>query len=79
MARDRAPETSSPLAIAVSCVGRRWLLGERIEEELERTLDVFPEGTQQIGYYSYGELSPAGVGSCSLHNQTMTLTILAEV
>lgn len=76
----RRPVLGSPnsLAIAISCVGRRWLLGERTEEELERTLDMLPEGTQQIGYYSYGELSPVGTGPCSLHNQTMTLTTIAE-
>ena len=71
------------LAIAISCVGRRLVLGERIEEETEITLDHLPPGTRQIGFYSYGEISPqasphAG-GQCELHNQTMTLTTFAEV
>jgi hypothetical protein len=66
------------LAITVSCVGRRLVLGERTEEELEATLDSCPEGTQQVGFYSYGELSPFASGSCQLHNQTMALTTLAE-
>lgn len=78
VARDREPGVEDGLVIAVSCVGRRWLLGERTEEELEHTLDVLPDGIQQIGYYSYGELSPVGVGACDLHNQTMTLTTIAE-
>ena len=78
MTRRGNPDLVDGLAIAVSCVGRRWLLGERIEEELERTLDVLPEGTHQVGYYSYGEISPVTVGSCELHNQTMTLTTIAE-
>lgn len=69
---------STVLAIAVSCVGRRLLLGERIEEETASTLDSLPEGTQQIGFYSYGELSPYATGNCDLHNQTMTLTTLTE-
>jgi hypothetical protein len=76
-----APSPGEPtLALAVSCVGRRLVLGERTEDEIAATLDVLPAGTQQIGFYSYGELSPhAGDGgACELHNQTMTLTTLGE-
>ncbi len=69
---------SSTLAIAISCVGRRLVLGERTEEETEATLDVLPKGTQQIGFYSYGEISPYTTGTCDLHNQTMMLTTLSE-
>jgi hypothetical protein len=66
------------LAIAVSCVGRRLVLGERTEEELESTLGVLPPGSVQVGFYSYGEISPLASGSCELHNQTMTITTIAE-
>ncbi len=67
------------LAIAISCVGRRLVLGERIEEEVEATLSKLPRGTKQVGFYSYGEISPyVAEGSCELHNQTMTLTTLYE-
>lgn len=66
------------LSIAISCVGRRLVLGERTEEEVEATLQALPEGTQQIGFYSYGEISPFASGTCDLHNQTMTLTVLQE-
>jgi hypothetical protein len=66
------------LCIAISCVGRRLVLGERSEEETEATLDTLPAGTQQIGFYSYGEISPHTSGKCDLHNQTMTLTVLSE-
>jgi hypothetical protein len=68
----------SRLVVAISCVGRRLVLGERTEEELEATLEAFPAGAQQIGFYSYGEISPYGTGRCELHNQTMTLTTIAE-
>lgn len=67
------------LAIAVSCVGRRLVLGERSEEEIEATLDVLSPHTQQVGFYSYGEISPQASGQCDLHNQTMTLTTITEV
>ena len=66
------------LSIAISCVGRRLVLRERSEEETEATLESLPSETTQIGFYSYGELSPNGAGRCELHNQTMTLTLLSE-
>lgn len=66
------------LGIAISCVGRRLILGERTEEELEATLDSLPARSQQVGFYSYGELSPHENGACDLHNQTMTLTAIGE-
>ncbi|HWB18775.1 MAG TPA: FIST N-terminal domain-containing protein, partial [Phycisphaerales bacterium] len=53
---DSAPDEC--LSIAISCVGRRLVLGERTEEELERVMEVLPGGTQQVGFYSYGEISP---------------------
>src|SRR5205823_13808853 len=53
-----AAETRDTLAIAISCVGRRLVPAERIEEELETAIDALPAGTKQVGVYSYGELSP---------------------
>jgi len=72
------PGGGPTLAIAISCVGRRLVLGERAEEEVEATLQALPEGTEQVGFYSYGEISPYATGACDLHNQTMTLTVLQE-
>jgi hypothetical protein len=73
-----AAKGSSLLAVAISCVGRRLVLGDRVEEEVEAVLDVLPEGTSIAGFYSYGEISPYAHGKCDLHNQTMTLTVLGE-
>ena len=67
------------LSIAISCVGRRLVLGERTEEEVEAVMDILPAGTKQVGFYSYGEISPYASGSCDLHNQTMTLTTIREI
>ena len=75
---NRVATGPAPLAIAISCVGRRLVLGERAEEETEATLEVLPPGTRQIGFYSYGEISPYTTGHCDLHNQTMTLTTISE-
>lgn len=83
IAADQAKGDSAPqgptLAIAISCVGRRLVLGERTEEETEITLEHLPAGTRQIGFYSYGEISPYATGACDLHNQTMTLTTFSEL
>ena len=65
------------LAVAISCVGRRLVLGERSEEELDAVLEGLGRRTPLIGFYSYGELSPTG-GMCDLHNQTMTVTTIRE-
>lgn len=70
--------THPVLAIDISCVGRRLVLGELTEEETETTLQSLPPKSRQIGFYSYGELSPLATGRCELHNQTMTITTLLE-
>jgi hypothetical protein len=70
--------SAAVLAVAISCVGRRLVLGERTEEETEAALEVLPRGTAQVGFYSYGEISPYASGLCDLHNQTMTLTTISE-
>jgi hypothetical protein len=72
------PASEPTLVLSVSCVGRRMVLGEHTEEELESALDGLPEGSAQIGFYSYGEISPAGGCESRLHNQTMTVTALYE-
>ena len=64
--------------MAVSCVGRRLVFGERADEELEAVVDILPEKIHQIGFYSYGEISPYCMGYCDLHNQTMTLILIGE-
>ncbi|HEY4055141.1 MAG TPA: FIST N-terminal domain-containing protein [Kofleriaceae bacterium] len=74
-----APTDQPVLSLAISCVGRRLVLAERTEEELEATAEQLAPGSVQVGFYSYGELSPYGTdGRCDLHNQTMTLTVLGE-
>jgi hypothetical protein len=67
------------LALLVSCVGRKLVMKQRVEEEVEAIRDIFGAGTKITGFYSYGELSPFRQGGeCRLHNQTMTVTALTE-
>lgn len=72
--------SSSPdLAVLISCVGRKLVLKQRIEEEVEGVRDVLGERTALTGFYSYGEISPFTPGAkCELHNQTMTITTFSE-
>jgi hypothetical protein len=67
------------LAILVSCVGRKLVMKQRVEEEVEVVREALGPGTVITGFYSYGELSPQDAGSpCELHNQTMTVTTFSE-
>ena len=67
-------------SILVSCIGRRLLMGQRTIEEVEAAGAELGSGTVRLGFYSYGEISPHAMsGLCELHNQTMTVTTLAEV
>ena len=75
-----AINSASPdLAILISCVGRKMVLKQRVEEEVEAVQEIFGEKTVLTGFYSYGEISPFSQGAkCELHNQTMTITTLLE-
>jgi hypothetical protein len=66
-------------AILVSCIGRRLLMGQRIDEEIEAATAELPADCPAVGFYSYGEISPhVDTGQAQLHNQTMTVTLLRE-
>jgi hypothetical protein len=68
------------LAILISCVGRKLILQERIEEEVQSAHEALGTNTAITGFYSYGEISPFNDSSqCELHNQTMTITTFTEV
>lgn len=67
-------------SLLISCVGRKLILGQRTEEELEAVSEVLGAGTPLAGFYAYGEISPFNQGgSCQLHNQTMTITSFYEL
>jgi hypothetical protein len=67
------------LAILISCVGRKLVLKQRVEEEPESVREVLGPSTVMSGFYSYGEIAPfANSVKCELHNQTMTITTLTE-
>jgi hypothetical protein len=76
----RALRGSHPdLAVLISCVGRKLVLKQRVEEEVEAVSDLLGDGAVFTGFYSYGEISPfVPEARCQLHNQTMTITTFSE-
>lgn len=68
------------LGLVVSCVGRKIVLGQLIDEELEEVGDILGNNINLVGFYSYGEIAPFEKDKmkCELHNQTMTLTAIYE-
>ncbi len=71
--------TGQGLGLLVSCVGRKLVMGGRVDEEVEAVQDILGKNTVVCGFYSNGEICPGyQLEACSLHNQTMTITYLAE-
>jgi hypothetical protein len=81
-ARDGLPEVvdGDRLALMVSCTGRMMLMGQRTIDEVEFVGQEINSDFQCLGFYSYGEIAPTDAPAhAELHNQTMTITGLAEV
>lgn len=86
-AGDAATESLKPFldskpdfALLISCVGRKIVLGQRVEDEVEETNAILGPGTAISGFYSNGEISPVlSTSRCELHNQTMTITTFKEI
>lgn len=74
------PNSRPQFALLISCVGRKLVLKQRIEEEVEGVRAVLGQQATLAGFYSYGEISPFTPGAkCELHNQTMTITTFSEL
>jgi hypothetical protein len=81
LARDDLGELkgNGGMAILVSCIGRKLLMGQHIATEIEAAGAALGPNLARIGFYSYGEITPhATSGICELHNQTMTITTMVE-
>ncbi len=73
-------EQHPDVAILISCVGRKFVLGQNVEEEVEVIRDLVGKHTAITGFYSYGEIAPQlDAKHCQLHNQTMTITTMTEI
>jgi hypothetical protein len=75
----RLANSQPEFALLISCVGRKWILKQRVEDEVDAVRSIIGEEAVTSGFYSYGELAPAMNGApCQLHNQTMTVTTFSE-
>lgn len=78
-ARKMRRASGAGLALLVSCIGRKLVMGKRVGEEIAAVSRVLGEDSTLTGFYSYGEISPHGASQiCGLHNQTMTVSWLGE-
>ncbi len=78
-ARRMARGGGQGLGILVSCIGRKLVMGDRVDEEVEAVGEVLGRNCVLTGFYSNGEISPfLETTECKLHNQTMTITYLGE-
>ncbi len=72
-------KNKAELALLVSCIGRKLVLDQRVEEELKEVANVLGSQTRLAGFYSYGEIAPNDYEiDCQLHNQTMAITLISE-
>ncbi|KAF0224798.1 MAG: hypothetical protein FD176_980 [Rhodospirillaceae bacterium] len=79
LARDGLDSANGGLGILVSCVGRKLVMGDAVDEEVEVVSHVLGRQLPLTGFYSYGEIAPfSSTTECKLHNQTMTVTFIAE-
>jgi hypothetical protein len=79
-ARASLQQGTPSLALLISCVGRRIILKQRVEDEVDAVRSALGRQVVTTGFYSYGELGAQLSGSpCQLHNQTMTVTSFREV
>lgn len=79
LATDMIDVEKTDLAILISCVGRKVIFKQRIDEEIEVIREIVGKDTAITGYYSYGEIAPYRKDTlCELHNQTMTVTFITE-
>lgn len=78
-ARDAAEGGQGGLGLLVSCVGRKLVMGDAVDEEVEAVSHILGRELPLAGFYSYGEIAPfSSTTECKLHNQTMTVTFLSE-
>lgn len=75
----QATSDQAALALLVSCVGRKLVMGARVDEEVEAVGQMLGQHTTLAGFTPTAKSSPhIHSTNCKLHNQTMTITLLSE-
>jgi hypothetical protein len=75
------------LVLMVSCIGRKLVLKQLTQDEIEAVVNRFNPHFKFTGFYSYGEIytdlsneknEATYTESCALNNQSMTITSITE-
>lgn len=75
----KAAHAGGGLALLISCVGRKLVMGGEVDQEIDAVQEIFGKESTLTGFYSYGEICPVfEAPDCKLHNQTMTITYFSE-
>ena len=66
-----------------SCVGRKLVLGRRVQEEVDAVKKILGEDVPLIGFYTYGEIGPIDkmkreLSITKFHNETVVLWVLGS-
>jgi hypothetical protein len=87
MAAERAKDClkgyKPELIVVFSCVGRKIVLGRRVEEEVDAVKDVLGADVPTIGFYTYGEIGPVDkltedLSAVRFHNETMVVWVVGS-
>ena len=69
-------------ALMVSCAGRKWCLGQQVQEELTSLQRVFGNDLPVAGFASFGEIGPqscrTGAHANGFHNMSLVLTLIGS-
>ena len=76
----RQLDATAQLGILISCVGRKLVMGDDVDEEVGVIRTALGDTAVLTGFYSYGEICPfqGQVKKPHLHNQTMTVTLFGQ-
>ncbi len=72
-------QNNPDFTIAISCVGRKLILKQLVEEELDAAIENINNHSSFFGFYSYGEISPNKNSICELHNQSFSVTTFKKL
>lgn len=65
------------LALVFSCVGRKLVMGQRVDEEVMAVSEGLGGAVPLAGFFSYGEIGPMpGRPGTFLHNQSLSMALL---
>lgn len=69
----------SSLVLCISCVARKFVMGEAVDDEIAAVQETFGSESGLVGFYAHGEIGPFFTSTdCQLHNQTMTIAVISE-